>query len=462
MVEDDEGWLWFGSDHGIFKVRRLELEQVAEGKLPRVTPIFYGRNEGLFNLQVNYGFWPGAIRTRDGHVAIPTRTALAMIDPTALRRNYKPPKVLFTVVTVDDQMVAAYGDQGTQIVTSRPLHLPPSHHNLKLEFTAFNFSAPENVHFRYRLDDLDNDWQDAKAREAQYSRLAAGDYHFRVEAATGDGAWNEADAPLAIVVDPFFWQTWAFRIGAAVFFVACVVGVVRYVSFRRLRRKLQLLAQQAALDKERTRIARDLHDDLGGRLTEVKQLFELALRNHASPETMQQYLRRGLTKTQSGIQALDETVWAVNPHNDTLPYLIDYIGQSAVEFLRAADIRCRADLPPRPPERVISAEVRHNLFLAMKEALHNVVRHAHASEVQLNAAVTDEALTLTIKDNGEGFERASNNSTEDGLRNMRQRMDEIGGRFSVESRPGAGTSISLVYFWPVQTFGENRKTNRKE
>jgi signal transduction histidine kinase/ligand-binding sensor domain-containing protein len=462
IVADDEGWLWFGSDHGIFKVRQIELEQVVEGKLARLTPIFYGRNEGLFNLQINYGFWPGAIRTQDGQVAMPTRTALAMIEPAALRRHYKPPKVLLTAVVVDDQTIAAYGIPGTQIVTGLPLRLPPSHHNLRFEFTAFNFSEPENVHFRYRLDNLDNDWQDAEAREAQYSRLAAGDYHFRVEAATGDGTWNEVEAPLTIVVDPFFWQTWTFRIGAAVFFVASVVGVVRYVSFRRLRRKLQLLAQQAALDKERTRIARDLHDDLGGRLTEVKQLFELALRNHASPEAMHQYLRRGLTKTQSGIQALDETVWAVNPHNDTLPYLIDYIGQSAVEFLRAADIRCRADLPPSPPERNISAEARHNLFLTVKEALNNVVRHAHASEVQLNAVVTDEALTLTIKDNGKGFERAPANSTEDGLRNMRQRMEEIGGNFSLESKPGSGTSVSLTYFWPAQKPGENAKTNGKE
>lgn len=463
IVEDDEGWLWIGSDHGIFKIRQLDLEQVVAGELPRVTPIFYGRNEGLFNVQINYGFWPGAIRTRDGHVAMPTRTALAMIDPSALRRHYKPPTVVLTGVTVDDQAVAAYGGiEQTPLLASLPvpkvpLRLSPYHRNLKFEFTALNFSAPENVHFRYRLDGLDNEWQEADAREAKYSRLAAGDYHFRVEAANGDGEWNEVRAPLAIVVAPFFWQTWAFRIGAAVFFVACVVGVVRYVSFRRLRRKLQLLAQQAALDKERTRIARDLHDDLGGRLTEVKQLFELALRNHASPDVMQQYLRRGLTKTQSGIQALDETVWAVNPHNDTLPYLIDYIGQTAVEFLRAADIRCRAELPPSPPERIISTEARHNLFLAVKEALNNVVRHAHANEVQLNATVTDEALTLTIRDNGQGFEQTPDNSTEDGLRNMRQRMEEIGGRFSVESKPGVGTSVSLVYFWPAQKFGQNGK-----
>jgi signal transduction histidine kinase len=230
-------------------------------------------------------------------------------------------------------------------------------------------------------------------------------------------------------------------------FTSSLIGVVRYISFRRLRRKLQALAQQAALDKERTRIARDLHDDLGGSLTQVKQLFELALRNHASPDKMGDYLQRGLVKTQHSIKSLDETVWAVNPHNDTLPYLIDYIGQSAVEFLHAADIRCRADLPVSPPEQNISAEARHNLFLAVKEALNNIVRHAHASEVQLQARVTEESLNLTIKDNGQGFEQTPAVANADGLCNMQQRMEEIGGQFRIQSRPGAGTSISLVYFF---------------
>lgn len=468
IVADEEGWFWLGSDHGIFKIRRDELDQVIGGTLSRVTPVFYGRNEGLFNIQANYGFWPNAIRTHDGHVVFPTRTALVTADPALLRGNAAAPKVVLTRMIVDDQTVADYGGiEDVQTIANlrtlnKALRLSPYHRNLKFEFTAFSFSAPENVHFRYRLDGLDNDWHHAETREASYSRLAAGDYAFRVEAASGDGPWKEARAPLAIVVAPFFWQTWWFRAGVIAIFILAVIAVVRYVSFRRLRRRLEALAQQAALDKERTRIARDLHDDLGGRLTEVKQLFELALRNHASPDSMQRYLERGLTKTQSGIQALDETVWAVNPHNDTLPYFIDYIGQSAVEFLHAADIPCRADLPPNPPERTISAEARHNLFLAVKEALNNIVRHAHASEVKLQATVTDNSITLTIKDNGRGFDCAPDNSTADGLRNMRQRMEEIGGEFSVETSSGAGTSVSLVYFWSAKKLGANGMGKEKE
>ena len=453
IIADDDGWLWFGSDHGIFKIRQSELEQVMEGQSDRVRPINYGQNEGSPSMEADFGFLPGALRSRDGQLWIPLRTALAVIDPKIFPANPKPLPVLLTRVTTDGQTLASWGGIApTQAVANLktlnlPLRLPPSHRKLDFAFTALNFSAPENTHFRYRLDGLDNDWVDAETRSASYSRLLAGNYKFRVEASSGDGPWNETGAPLGIVVTPFVWQTWWFRLGALLLFTLSTIAVVRYVSLRRLHQKMQAMAQQAALDKERTRIARDLHDDLGGSLTQVKQLFELALRNHASPAEMVNYLQRGLVKTQHGIRSLDETVWAVNPHNDTLPHLIDYLGQAAVEFLHAADIRCRADLPASLPARNLSAEARHNLFLAVKEALNNVVRHAHASEVQLLASVTDESLTLTIKDNGQGFGRTPEDAYANGLRNMRQRMEEIGGTFDIQSQPGAGTTISLVYYW---------------
>lgn len=458
IIADEEGWLWFGSDHGIFKIRQPELEQVIEGRSSHVRPIDYGQNEADSSMEADFGYRPGALRSHDGQLWIPLRTALAVIDPKIFHTNPRPPPVFLTRVVMDGRTIASCGGiEPTQSVANLktlavPLHLPPGHRKLDFEFTALNFSAPENTHFRVRLDGLDNNWVDAETRSASYSRLVEGKYEFRVEASSGNGPWNEAVAPLGIVVDPFIWQTWWFRLDALVFFTMSVIAVVRYVSFRRLHRKMQELAQQASLDKERTRIARDLHDDLGGSLTQVKQLFELALRNHASPEKMAQYLQRGLVKTQQGIKSLDETVWAVNPHNDTLPYLIDYLGQSAVEFLHAADILCRADLPPNPPAFTISAEARHNLFLAVKEALNNVVHHAHATEVRLQATVTTESLTLVISDNGRGFEQGSDRANADGLRNMQQRLEEIGGRFHLQSQPGAGTTISLVYFWSARKF----------
>ena len=151
------------------------------------------------------------------------------------------------------------------------------------------------------------------------------------------------------------------------------------------------------------------------------------------------------------IKSLDAAVWAVNPRNNTLPELVDYIGQYGMEFLQNAKIRCELDLPDQTPDRLVSGELRHQLFLVVKESLNNVVRHADATTVALRIQATNELIAVEIKDDGRGFERAPDNSLADGLRNMKQRMTEINGHCDIESKPGAGTRISIEYTWPLET-----------
>jgi len=328
------------------------------------------------------------------------------------------------------------------------LQLPPGHRYMQFDFTALSFTAPENVHFQYQLGGFDDRWINAGTqRRATYSHLSAGEYDFRVRACNSSGIWNESGASLAFSVAPFYWQTWWFKTGALSIFTLLVASLVRYVSFRRLRTKLRLLEQQAALEKERSRIARDLHDDLGSRLTNIILLDELTLQHRTKPDQIVGHMQQSLVTARQMIKSLDETVWAVNPRNDTLPHLIYYIGEFAVEFLAAAGIRCRADLPQNVPQRAISSETRHHLFLAVKEALNNVVRHSHANEVQMRAVITKESIELTLEDNGRGFGKPPDDAFADGLRNMRQRMSEIGGEFKLETSPGNGTRVILICPW---------------
>jgi signal transduction histidine kinase len=325
------------------------------------------------------------------------------------------------------------------------LRLPPDHRRLEFDFTALCFSAPENIHFQCRLAGFDDRWVSATGPwNISYSRLPAGAYQFLVRAQNGDSTWSPISS-VNIVVDPFFWATWWFRSSVVILFTVAVIAIVRYVSFRRLRLKLRALEQQAALDKERSRIAKDIHDDVGGSLTQIKLLFELAQRNRTVPEKVEQLGQEGLAATRQIIKSMDEIVWAVNPRNDSLPQLIDYLGQFAIEFLSRAGIRCRVDLPEHPLTWAVSPEARHNLFLAVKEALNNVVLHAGADEVWLRITATEELLTIVIEDNGHGFNDKAGREFADGLPNMNQRMAEIGGRSSVESKADTGTRVSLIF-----------------
>lgn len=222
----------------------------------------------------------------------------------------------------------------------------------------------------------------------------------------------------------------------------------RYVSFRRLRLQMRQPEQQAALHKERARISKDIHDDLGANLTQIALLSELAQQDRAAPDKAGERIEKISVAARQGIRSLDEIVWAVNPRNDTLAHLIDYAGQFALDYLRLAGVRCRLDFPEQAPQLEIPTDVRHNLFLVVKEALHNVVKHARASEVWLRVHATDDALRIAIEDNGCGFERPPADAGADGLRNMRQRVAEIGGRCRIEGHDGAGTKIMVDVPWP--------------
>src|SRR5262249_49764144 len=142
-------------------------------------------------------------------------------------------------------------------------------------------------------------------------------------------------------------------------------------------------------------------------------------------------------------QALDEIVWAVNPQHDTLEGLVEYLSQSADEFLEDTPIRCRVKLPPHLPRCAIPAELRHQLFLPFKEALNNAVRHAAASEMQIELSADSAHFQIAIGDNGVGFDPLSPRSGGSGLKNMRLRMAAIGGQLDLTSAPGCGTRIVM-------------------
>jgi len=459
MVADDQGWIWFGGERGIFKAPRAELESVFTGRADKIQSISYGRNEGLFSMEANSVsavpyVMPVAVRSRDGRLWIPMRKALAVVDPKILEFTSTPPQALLTQVIVDGRTVASLGGiAATKNIANLEtpntiLRLPPAHRHLQISFTAIHLSAPENVHFRYQLAGFDNDWIDAQEnRTAEYSRLTAANYQFRVESSIGDGPWNEKPTTLAFNVAPFFWQRWSFRVAALLLFTSCVIAIVRYISFRRLQAEMRLVEQRAALDKERTRIARDLHDDLGCSLNKVALTLDMTQRTLAGVEAVNGKIEHCSAMVRQAAKSVDEIVWAINPRNDTLRYMVDYISQFAVEFLHAADIPCRVHLPDSVPERHLSPEARHNLFLVVKEALNNVVRHAKAGEVHLHITADENRVAISIEDDGCGFEYEPDNACCDGLRNMRQRMQEISGEFQLASKTGAGTNVAFVYSW---------------
>ncbi len=440
ILDDGRGNLWIGSHQGVFRVAKSALDDVASGKNIFVTCVAYGRSDGLPSLECSGGFQPSAWRDTDGRLWFTTDRGAAWIQPEEVHPNLTPPPVVIEEVLVDGQIQTNHSEGENPPA----LEVPPGKHLVEIHYTGLSLVSPERVQFRYRLEDVSAAWIEAGTqRFAQYSFLPPGHYHFHVLACNSDGVWNRTGAVLALDILPHFYQTWWFQSFAVLVILGIVAGTVRQIATRKLRLRMEQLERHKAVELERSRIAKDIHDDLGASLTLIAVLGDLAKK-----EKTAERIEKMSGTAREAVKSLDEIVWAVNPRNDTLTHLVDYTGQFATGYLRDAGIRCLLDVPEHLPAREVPANVRHNLFLVVKETLQNIVKHARATTVWLRVNADERGLTIGVEDNGCGFDRADGDPWANGLRNMRQRLAEIGGDCRIQSHPGSGTTITVELPFP--------------
>ncbi|HEY3863452.1 MAG TPA: two-component regulator propeller domain-containing protein [Verrucomicrobiae bacterium] len=439
ILDDGSGGFWMSSHAGIIRASKQELDLCADGKTDSIHCATFGKSDGLPTLECSTGFQPAGCKGPDGQLWFPTGKGLVSVNPKEIHVNASPPPVVIEEVRVDGHARAAAGE---------PLRIAPGQHRIEIDYTALSFVAPEKVRFRYQLDGMETNWEEAGTRRgADFTYLPPGDYKFHVIACNNDGVWNTTGAEFAFNLLPHFWQTpWFLVLAGGAIMASAGLGV-HLDGRRRLRRKLELLERQQAVERERSRIARDIHDDLGASLTRISLLSDAVAPDQVSPPQAGEALSRIFTTSRQLVGALDEIVWAVNPRFDTLDSLASYLGNFAQDFLETAAIRCRLDMPVHLPVFPLTSEVRHNVFLAFKEALNNVLKHAAATEVKVSLALDAEALVLSVEDNGRGFSppaAAARPSGGFGLANMSKRLAEIGGRCDIQSAPRGGAIVRFT------------------
>ena len=439
LAEDDAGNLWIGSYEGLVRVEKKSLDDVAAG----VTKALSCRT--FLTRECSAGAQPSALRARDGRLWFPTIEGLVSVNPADLRINTNPPPVIIESVLVDgaDLKTNALASGWNGAVT-----LTPDNEQLEIHFTSLNFSAPKGAQFgarfKYRLDDRDKNWTDLRhERVVTLNRLEPGDYVFHVKACNEDGVWNEAGATLAITVEPPFWRKRSFRLAMMFFSIAALGAVVYLVSTAKLKRQLRALHQKELLERERARIARDLHDQLGANLTQVTLLGEMAEADKHLPDEIEQHAQQICATARETTHALDEIVWAVNPSNDTLEGLANYACKYAQDYFALAGVSFRSELPADLPPAPIPPEVRHNVFLAFKEAVNNVVKHAHATEARVKLQLEPGKFILSITDNGRGLGDISGKDLRNGMKNMRKRLADVRGEFEIAPGVNGGTVVQL-------------------
>ena len=442
IVEDDEGWLWMSCSKGVFRARKRDFDDFDAGKTKSIASIVYGRTDGMESPQCNGAGKPAVWKGRDGRLWFPTSKGVVAVDPRSIKIDHVPPPVYIEQVIVDKKPLP----QKFGASDARTVKIPPGNGELEFQYTALSLAAPEKERFKYKLQDIDSDWVDAGTRRsAHYNNLSPGKYAFRVIACNKDGVWNDVGASLAFELEPHYWQTWWFRGLIALLVIGGASGSVLYATRRRMQRQLQLLQQRHAIEKERGRIAKDIHDDLGSSLTRIMMLGERVEEGLDRREDIAPHVGKIVSSARLTVQSLDEIVWAVNPENDTLNGLLEYIGHFANEFFEDTDVHCRLELPVEFPAFNLAAETRHNLFLVVKEALNNALKHSGASEIRVDVSVENSLLQIVVADNGRGFDLNApvNGHHGNGLENMRRRMENLGGRCEIASAPGKGATLKF-------------------
>lgn len=439
MALDAHEQLWMATERGVLRCRFADLADWLEGRTETVATLRLDREDGLRAVECS-SHQPGLLASELGEIYIPTKRGLFRVphrDRDGSQRASVPP-VMIEEVWLDQSRVwdHSMADEGVPEVTA-----PPGGRRVVVRYTAIHLKAPEKLRFRYRLVGLSERWTEpAKGRLLEFPGLSAGNYTVELAASTSLGSWTEEPARLLLVVQPHFWETWWFQLLSALVLLGLGAWLTHGVAAGRMRRQRLLLEKAQAVSDERRRIAEDMHDDLGARLTQIALLGEMG---GVEVGGQKAFRIEEMTRTaRDAAASMDELVWAVNPKNDRLSRLASYLSGYVQEYGDAVGWQTRVEVPAVLPEMQVSGKLRHHLYLLVKEVLNNAAKHAQATEVGFFLGIDAGTLRIRMEDNGRGFD-PKQAALGNGLDHLHSRLRDFRGRATLESAEGEGTVVVI-------------------
>jgi signal transduction histidine kinase/ligand-binding sensor domain-containing protein len=440
ILEDGRENFWISCNLGIYRVSKKELSDYADGLIPSITSIPYGKRDGMVNSECNGGGQPAGVKASDGKLWFPTQGGVAVVDPEAVPVSAQPPPLMIEEFLINNEPT-----EFREVVK-----IPPGIENFEIHYTGLSFIMSERIRFKYKLEGLNTDWVDAGTRRvAYYSHIPPGDYTFRVIAANRDGVWNSEGVTVAIRIIPPFWKTWWFFTVGLTSLAGLVWLGFRY-RIRRLekaRRAQEAFSQQliSSQENERQRIAAELHDGLGQHLLIIKNSALLGLGALGPQERGKEQLGDISATASQAIDEVREIAYNLRP------YQLDDLGLTrAIEYIIAkvagsSEIQFDAELDRI--DKLFSPEAEINIYRIVQESLTNIVRHSGATRAKVVIARNPHQVDITIQDNGRGFntEKAvsHHNGSGFGLKGISERARMLGARYVVQSGNGQGTMVTL-------------------
>lgn len=435
VMPDTAGYLWMSSNSGILRFSLLDSSLH-----------YFKEKDGIQNFEYNSFSY---LKSGSGKYFMGGISGINFFDPYAVRLSTKKAVVDIYSFKVNDEETKKYGAPNML----HKLTLPYEENTVSFEFLAIDYEDPQATQVKYKMDGVDDDFilaTDVKGF-ARYANLKPGPYKFQIIGSNADQVWNTEARVIELEIVPPFWMTWWFRYGMIFSILGISFLLIRFYYQRQIEKRDQILREQRliiekqeAVENERNRIASEMHDDLGSGLTTIRYLSDRALRNVSSVEE-QSHIKKIADQSNSLVRNMSEIIWAMNSRFDTLENLMAYVRRYASEYLEEYKIKLAWQQEMDEVVVRISGEKRRNVFLVIKEALHNVVKHASANHVHISITAYTDKVEIVIQDDGIGFNTGLVNDHGNGLHNMQKRMKQIGGdcRFLKEEK---GTGIVFTFY----------------
>jgi ligand-binding sensor domain-containing protein/signal transduction histidine kinase len=426
LLEDPNGILWMSGPQGISAVSRKELSAVADDPSRFAAVTLYGVSEGMETIQMCGGEKPAGILTTEGEVWFPSSKGPVRI-PITQPAPSEPPPVLIDRVMAD----------GRQVPLSGPVVLDPSNAKLEVGFSAVRLRSQERLRFRYMLEGVDREWNDASnVRTAYYTNLSPGRHWFRVVAFEMNNPKQMTEASLEFVQQPHFYSTKWF-IGLCLLLTLTVAWAVYRLRVGQLRTRF------AAVLKERNRLAREMHDTIIQGCVGVSALLEAhSSLNDSRALDRSELLDYARTQLRSTIDEARQAVW--NLRQSAATEIASQLEKMAEQISHESDVTVQCQISGRSVE--FDQATAHDVLMVIREALYNAVRHGHPHRVSVNALFEENRCTVKVFDDGSGFDPVAVSSMPDGhygLVGIRERVERVGGKFTVNSRVGSGTELII-------------------
>ena len=433
--------LWVSTNHGLIKL------SIAYGKDTNLAAQFYNytAKDGLQSNEFNTGAY---YLSKDGTMYFGGIAGINWFNPFGIKGNSYKALPAITEIFVNEHFYS--GDTSVYV---RNLRLPYDQNTISFSLRALEFTQPGQNQFAYKLDGLDNDWVYTTNDKVRYSNLQYGNYTFLLKVSNNEGLWNKEALEIHIVILPPFWKTWWFNSLIFILFASIVMLAIKYYVQQKVKAKTRELEQQKVLYIERLRISKDVHDDLGSGLSKISLMAEIAHNRVDGNIPLGKDLKQISSVSKELVDNMRELIWVLNPENTNLSQLVSRLREYCADYLEQMPVTVNLDFPDHIDEMRISTEVQRNIFLTVKEAINNCIKHSVANEITIRLSLDNGNLKIYIADNGNGFDQHKLKGSGNGLRNMKARIELIGGQFDINSS-SAGTIINI--------FMSNEKLSEKK